>query len=790
MPSAILGLTPEMWIVLAVMAGAIALFVTERMPVDGVALAVLVTLVLTRLLPIERALSGFGNPAVITIAAMFVLSAGLYRTGIANLLGRQVLKVSGAGDASLIAVIMVTVAVLSGIMNDIGVAALMLPVVMDIARRTGRPPSKLLIPLSFASLLGGKLTLLGTAPNIILSTSLASAGYEPYRMFDFLPIGTLIMVAGVAYMVLFGRHLLPTHESRTPGDPQADLAERYGLRDRLHVLRVPEGSPLAGHTLRQSRLGAALDLNVIAIMRDGRTVSAPVPETRLRGEDRLLVEGPRERFTALVGEEPLVMEERRVSPADLASDTVGLTEATIAEGSAMEGRTLSSLAFRERFEAVVLAIRHHREEELTHLEHVQLRGGDTLLLQAERSALRRLEKNPDLASVREIEPELAAERYHLARLLRALRVPEGSALIGRTLLETRLGDAYRVGVLGLVRDGQAHHLLGPETVLQAGDILLVKARLRDLAIGRAHAELEPEAGPAPHLDEIGTGGVGLMEVVLSPRSSLAGRSLREIRFRDRFGVSVLALTRAGDVYDANRRDMEVRLGDALLLFGSSGRLRELAKADEFLALTDAVSEAPRTQKAPVAGLILAGVVLAAMTGAVPIAGAALTGALLMVLARCITPREAYRAVEWPAIVLVAGMVPLGLAMQDTGLATLAAESVVGAVGDMGPTVFMAAFFVLTVAAVQVMPTAAVAVLMAPIAISTAVGLDYDPRSVLMLIAMAVSTSFMTPVGHAVNVLVMGPGGYRFTDYTRVGLPLTGVVFVAVMLGMRVLWPLQ
>lgn len=770
---------------------AVALFVTERLRVDGVALLVLAALVFTGLLDVESALAGFGNPAVVTIAAMFVLSGGLYRTGIANLVGMWVLRVAGGSDAKLLAVIMISVGVMSGFMNDIGVAALMLPVVMDIARRTGRSPSKLLIPLSFAALMGGKTTLIGTAANILLSASLVDYGLEPFALFDFLPIGMMVMATGIAYMILVGTRLLPTRETRAggAGRMQDDLAERYGLRDRLHVVRVPADSPLAGHSLRQSRIGSALDLNVIAIMRDRRIVAAPVPETKIRGGDRLLVEGPFQRFDELVGIQHLVPADLDVGAFDLAGDTVALAEVEVSERSPLLGQSLQSAGFRKRFGAIVLAMRQDGEIVLTRLEHRTVSAGDTLLIQAERDALETIIERGEIGAARPVEPPEAFDRYHLSRLLRPLRIPAGSALAGKSLVESRLGDAYRMGVLGILRGGELQLLVDPDERLEVDDILLVKARPLDLAISRGLIELELEAGPPPDLADIDAQGVGLMEVVLSPNASATGNTLRGMRFRDKYGVSVLALTRAGEVYDANRRDMEIRFGDGLLLFGDVEHLRTLGMEGDFIALTAGVREAPKSEKAPVAALILFCVVGAAITGLAPIAVAALFGALLMVLTGCLDSREAYRVIEWPAIILVAGMLPLGLAMESTGLAGLVAGRVVDSMGGMGPFAIMAALFWLTVAAAQVMPTAVVAVLMAPIAINSAQQLGYSPHSMLMLIAMAVSSSFMTPVGHAVNVLVMGPGGYRFTDYAKVGLPLTIVVFLTVMAVMPWLWPL-
>ena len=780
----------DMALVAVVMLVAVVLFITEKLPVDVVALLVLVSLVVLRLVDPDDAVAGFGNPAVVTILAVFIVSGGLARTGIANLVGRFLLRLAGERELPLLVLIMVGAGILSGFMNDIGVAALMLPVVMDIARRTGRPPSKLLIPLSFAALMGGKMTLIGTAANLLLSDALIVEGLAPFTLFDFFPVGLVALTAGVAFMALVGRHLLPSRESGE-GGPHVDLVDRYGLRDRLHVVTVPERTRLEGTPLARSRLGSALDLNVVAIIRDQRLQAAPGPETLLHGGDRLLVEGELDRFQLYVGSHHLVPGRELMTVEDLAAHGVVTAAAVIAAGGAIEGRSLLQVRFRQRYNGViVLAVRRGEEVLRTKLEHRPVQAGDVLLVQGPERAVQALVGRPSFASVELVSPEQMRDEWHLDDRLLPMTVNKGSALVGRTLEESRLGDAFALGVMGLVRDGETRVLLQPDEVLREGDMLLVKARAEDLSIGRGLSGLREETGAAvPQLEAMEDAGVGLMEVVLSPYSRLDGRTLREIRFRDRFGVTLLAVSRRGQTLDTDRRDMRIRFGDALLLFGPQRKLAALAHEPDFLALTESAQAEVREDKAPWAAGILVAMLTVVIAGWLPISIAALGAAVAMIVTGCLVPREAYRAVEWPAIVLVAGMLPLGLAMRDTGLAELIAQGVIGAVGDLGPMVIMSAIFWLTVAAAQVMPTAVVAVLMAPIVIDAAGQLGMSPHALLMLMAMAVSSSFMTPVGHAVNVLVMGPGGYTFTDYTKVGLPLTIVIFVAVMLTLPVFWPL-
>jgi di/tricarboxylate transporter len=252
---------------------------------------------------------------------------------------------------------------------------------------------------------------------------------------------------------------------------------------------------------------------------------------------------------------------------------------------------------------------------------------------------------------------------------------------------------------------------------------------------------------------------------------------------------VLAIWREGRAYRSNLRDMALRFGDALLLYGPRDKLKVLGSEPDFLVLTEEAQEAPKLNKAPIAALLMGVVLLPVILGWLPIYITAVIGATLMVVAGCLTMEEAYRSIEWKAVFLIAGMLPLGIAMQQTGAARLLADGVVSTVGELGPLAVLAGLFVLTTLATQVMPNPAVAVLLAPIALNTANDLGMSPYALMMTVAVAASASFLSPVSHPANVLIMGPGGYRFTDYIRVGLPLTAVVLVVTLLVLPLFWPL-
>jgi di/tricarboxylate transporter len=541
---------------------------------------------------------------VITVWAVFMVSGGLTRSGVADQIARLVVRLAGRSQARLTVLIMLAVGGMSAFMNNIGAVAILLPAVMSVARETDIPPSKLLIPLAWASLMGGNMTMIGTPPNILASSILESYGnIEPFRFFDFAPMGVVVLGAGILYMVLVGRHLLP---KRTPG---GELSDRYPVQEYLTEVRVAEDSPLLGKTVREADLESEHGLNVIHI-----------------------------------------------------------------HLCCQEGETVSAMT-------------DHR-----------LQSGDELHLEASAEAI------------------LGAEQ-----------------------------------ALGLVPV--------PDRAIQPW---------------------EPEPG-RPAFE--------LAEVVLAPTSTLRGKTLRQIDFRSRFGLAVLAIRHQGETLFARLGDVALDYGDSLLIQGSVDKIRLLRRERDFLLLDMPPLEARRTQKAPVAIAILLGVLVVVSTGWLHVSAAMFIGALLMVLSGTLTMDEAYRSVEWKSVFLIAGMLPLGLAMESTGTARLLADQIVGLVGGWGPLAVLLGIFVLTGLLTEVMSNAAATVLAVPIAIDAAFSLGADPHAFVMAIVIAASTSFLMPIGHQVNVLVFGPGGYRFFDYTRVGVWLNLLLLLLTALILPLIWPL-
>jgi di/tricarboxylate transporter len=590
-------LTPEIALTLGIIAVAVILFATETLRVDIIALLVLLTLAITGLVSTEEAFSGFASPAVITVWAVYIVSGGLFKTGVADMLGQRIIRLAGESEPRLILVIMATCGLMSAFMNNIGATAVLLPAVVGISRKAKVPLSKLLIPLSFSSLMGGNMTLIGTPPNILGATILADRGLPSFGFFDFTPMGAIVFVTGILYMLLIGRHLLPKKED-------AEELRKLQMRQYISEVRIKAGSPLTGKNLVESRLGADYDLTVLGISRGG--------------------------------------------------------------------------------------------EITTSLQY--------------------------------------------------------------------------------------------DSILLPGDLLIVEGAVSDLIQAKDALDLDIEAERKLGFDDIEAEST-IVEATVAPRSPIVGRTLRGMRFRDRYGFSALAIRRQGEVITQRLRDVRLRFGDTLLLQGSRHRIPAIQEGDDFLVLEPVTLDVRRRKKAPVAigALIL---VLGLVTiGGFHVATAMVIGSLVMVLSGSLTMDEAYQSIEWRSIFLIAGMLPLGTAMASTGTARYLADSVVSLAGDLGPVAVLAGIYILAGLVTEPMSNAAATVLIVPIAIDTALSLGVNPQTFVMATIIGASTSFLTPVGHQANVLVFGPGGYRFFDYTRVGGLLNIVLLIVTLVFLPMLFPL-
>jgi di/tricarboxylate transporter len=591
-------------LVLIILAGAVILFVSEKLRVDVVAMIVLVALVLAGLVSIEEAFSGFASPAVITVWAVFIVSGGLTRSGVADSIARKVVRYAGNNTTRLTVLIMVGVGLMSAFMNNIGAVAILLPAVVSVARETKTPPSKLLIPLAWASLMGGNMTMIGTPPNILASGILESyGGLEPFQFFDFLPMGAVVLTAGIVYMLIIGRRLLP--ERTSPGE----LSQTYQIKDYLTEVRVMEGSPLVGKTVQEADLDYRYGLNVIHIHVCCQDNVTSTPES----------------------------------------------------------------------------------------DH-WLEVGDELHIEAK-----------------------------------------------------------------------------PDAILEAEQVLKLQP-----VPDRGIQSWEPE--PTRYAFE-------LAEVVLAPNSTLSGKTFNEIDFRKRFGLSILAIRHQNRTLFSRLGDVPLTFGDSLLVQGPVENINKLRSNQNLLLLDMPEKEKRRIKKAPLAIMILLGVLFLISTSLLHVSIAMFIGALLMVLSGTLTMDEAYQSIEWKSVFLIAGMLPLGLAMENTGTAQLLADQIINLIGGWGVLAVMMGIFIMTGLLTEVMSNAAATVLAVPIAIDAALRLGANPHTFVMAIVVAASTSFLMPIGHQVNVLIYGPGGYKFFDYTKVGVWLNLLLLILTALVLPIIWPL-
>jgi di/tricarboxylate transporter len=777
----------EVIILLTIVAAAFVLFIGGWLRVDVVGLLVLSALALTNLVTAQEALAGFSSPAVVTVWALFILSAGLTRTGIAHQLGQPLQRFAKSSEATLMVALMLAASLLSALINTVTVAAILLPTTMELARRSGRPPSRLLMPLALGCLLGGPFTGISTPPNILVTDLVRNAGLPPFALFDFTPITAAIVVAGIAFMVLVGRRLLPSRTAGVDTDNRLALGASYQLDTHIFTTRIPSESPLDGRTLAESRLGSALYMTVLALQRKGGLILAPRPNDVLQSGDTLIAHGSPYHLQRYYASQHLQIE----SPdqvQNLLPKYLQVAEGLVTEGSPLLGSTLAESGLRREHRVHVLALYHPAGGEVKDLRRHQFSTGERLLLQGERADLEELSRLGFVTELRFVAADklkaLAGDRNELL----SVRVPLGSVLAEHNLVESRLGNAFGLTVIGLVRGEKLLCMPSPDEKVQAGDLLVLQGSPRDLEVLEGLQDLEIAEQSSSLVAELESQQIGVTEVLLSPRTTLAGQSLADLLFRERYGISVLAIWRRGRAYRTGLQDMPLQFGDALLVYGQRRNLEALARDSDFLVLDESVVRAPRLEKARMAVAIMLAVILSAILGLVPIAIAALTGAALMVLVGCLSMEEAYRAIEWKVVFVIASMLPLGAAIENTGAAQMGAAALIAAVGDLGPRWVVAALFIVTVLGTQIIPTAALVVLMAPVALSAASILGISPHLLMMTVAISASSSFASPLSHPAHLLVMGPGGYRFIDYVKVGVPIT-IISLLVSVGLLpILWP--
>ncbi|NBC16017.1 MAG: SLC13 family permease [Bacteroidetes bacterium] len=591
-------MTADILIVFGLLVVALVLFAWERVSYDVTAVLIMSTLLVTGILTPQEGLAGFSNTATATIAAMFVLSASLRQTGALNEVGDFFRRLGEErSPRTAVIIMMLTVGIISAFINNTAAIAIFIPIVLTVAADLKESPSKLLMPISFASMFGGVCTLIGTSTNILVSSIATDRGLEPFSVFEFAPLGIIFFIAGFAYLLTMGIHLIP--ERRTGSELTADFRMNAYLTD---VIVEPSFAHI-GKPLRKTPLTDDLDLDVLQVFSQDGDETRGRENAVIEAEDVLRVRGSIEEISKLLRREDLSLRTAREwYDADLERGAQAVVEAVIAPDSALEGEAIGKVDFMERFGAIVLAIRHQGRLQQEDLSERRLSGGDSILLSMDQERVPELERDPSFVVVSEI---------------------------------------------GLPRE--------------------------------------------------------------------------------------------------------------------------------------------RRGKMPLALTVLVGVVATAALGLVPIVVSAIVGCVVLVLTRCLTPEEAYEAINWKVIFLLAGVIPLGTAMDKSGAADLISTFFIDVLGPLGPMAILSGFFFVSMMLTNVVSNQATAALLAPIAIQAADLLGVEAKPFLLAVTYAASLSFMTPIGYQTNTLIYGPGQYKFTDFTRVGTPLNLLFWLLATLLIPVIW---
>jgi di/tricarboxylate transporter len=526
-----------------------------------------------------------------------------------------------------------------------------------------------------------------------------------------------------------------------------------------------------------------LDVKVVAVRRDGKKHLAPAPDYTLQGDDLLLVDGKFDDLQELMRAQGLAVKE--TDPRNLEEIFSQFQGAILRlrKGSGLIDRTLSQLNFRHRFGVLVVGIRRGDELLRQQLGQEVLREDDTLLVLCNDEQLTALREQKACEVVADGIParSLLHERLFL------LRVPATSSMAGSTVGNSRLGELVGLTIIGILRQGQTLLAVTASEEIRSDDELLISGeptRLLDLM----------QLGDLQIEDEIEQSGleseaIGVVEAIIAPRSRLANNTLSNLHFRDRYGLQVLTLWRGGEARHRELATLPLAIGDALLLHGEREKIQHLSEDPDFVVLSHQARPARRTSKAPVAlGSLFLMVALVA-SGLYPIHVAAFAGAVASVLFGALKMEEAYRAIEWRALFLVAAILPVGGAMEKSGAAGFLAESVVGIAGDYGPYAFLAALALLSSLLSQGLDGAPTVVILAPVVLLTAEQLGVSPYPLMMVVGLAASAAFMTPFSHKANLLVMSAGGYKAMDYVKVGTPLTIAILALLVIMVPIFFPL-
>ncbi len=666
-------MTPDQILVLTILLATIGMFLWGRWRHDMVAVMALLACVLAGLVEPAVAFAGFGHPAVVTVACVLVLSRGLQASGAVDTLAARLLPAK-AGIALSLAALVGLGALLSGVMNNVGAMALLMPVAMQLASRLGLPPGRVLMPLAFGTILGGMTTMIGTPPNLIVSGFRAQLGEGGFAMFDFTPVGLSVAVSGTLFIVLLGWRLVPAR----------DKASTEGFETGAYVteVRVAPDSKAAGMLLRaiETRLDEA-GAQIIGLVRNEVRMTAPQSSRKVLAGDILVIE----------------------------ADIEALPE--------------------------VLA---------------------TLGLKLEEAGSSRTGDEPE---------EDADEQQRSPPAKKPAQATADAPQARRTKQDASRKDGGQ--------DGGEVRREGDETRKNKDEDASDERDGNDSDAARSSADVE----------------IALMELVVRPEASLIGRSAMDLALRTRYGLNLLAVSRNGQRSKSRLRTMKIQAGDLLLMQGPLEALAEFAADSGCVPLAERELRIPDRRKAWTAGAIMACAVGGAALGLLPAAISFALGVLASMAFRTLPLRSIYDSIDWPVIVLLGALIPVAGAMESTGTADLIAHALLDGVAQGNAIVALTLVLVVTMFLSDLMNNAATAAVMCPIGIGTAAALGANADAFLMAVAIGASCAFLTPIGHQNNTLILGPGGFRFGDYWRLGLPLELLVAAVSIPLILLVWPL-
>lgn len=754
----------------------IVLFLTEPIPIDLIALLGLVAFTVTGLLTPNDAFTGFSSEAVVLMVASFFVSGALRLTGVGERLGQKLVRISGESEIRCVALVVFVAATISSVMNNVAATAVMLPAVGGISKRTGVPPSRLFIPLSFGVLLGGTTTLIGTSSNLLAAEVLKQHGYASFKFLEFFPVGIVLVALGGLYMMLVGKNFLPGKKNDDGGSLQTNLADLYRLKERMFALHIPLHSGLGGKTLESIRFAEVLGADVMAIQRNGITHLAPGAHDIMCEGDTLIVRGRLGELQSLFRLHGATVESVVAAEANGLQIPIQGLNIRVTKNFLGIGRTVKEASFRASTGLHVIAI--ERGETLIHVDvpHLRLQEGDILRTVGSKTAVAKIATpSSGYEIVKTVEVgSMSSEAVFL------LKLPSQSELEAIKIRDSRLHELLELTVIGIIRDNTVALGVSGDAFIQSGDTLLVAGRA---SVAEQLTQLSTLAVDE-HVEgfQLESTETGIIEVVLSPRSKLIGRSLEEMSFTDRYGFKVIAIWRDGEPKRTKFARLPLKFGDALLLQGPRSRMHLFARDPDFVLLNTEYQKPARSEKALWAIVSLIVLAVLSIFNLQPPHIAAVIAAAVAVLGGAIRMDEGYREIEWRVVLLVACLLPLGSIVERIGIAKMISMNLstqATALGDIG-VLFLLTF--LSSIFSQALDSSITVVVLAPIAISLSKSLGYLPHPFVLAVAFGASIAFMTPFSHRAHLLIMGPGGYKSKHFFQIGFWLTLLCFMVVVGG--------